>query len=214
MRALLAWLLTQVVELLASLCTFHDLVVKLIVALFPPAGKFLKNRVFEIKGRKGEKDTVYMIRYVLFATKPLRLYAHRFLRSDNIDEFHNHPWNAAFLQLRNTYTEEVLDPGVPEDENANRLAGCGWFRVVTKQRSLLEVTRANRNHIHRVALDKEYHEDFRNAPLTLALCGDRSKDAEGNDDWAFWVAEQSKGPWTFRRSVPWMKHLQDSKPSH
>lgn len=74
---------------------------------------FLASRldVREIKGRSG--DTVYLYRYRIFGwlpgDKPKRygLYLHRFMRPDDDEHLHSHPWDyAVSLVLAGGYTEE------------------------------------------------------------------------------------------------------------
>jgi hypothetical protein len=225
-RALLAWALAWLAEGVAALCVAHDRLVEPVRSRWPATRRFLKRKVFEIKGSTDDdRDTVYLVRYVVFQTDNLRLYVHRFLRSD-YPVHHDHPWRASFLQLRNTYTEEVLvrHPHVDEGTQAFlRLQGRGFFKVVERRRSLLEVNTVDQSHIHRVRLDRDYHDDPLNAPLTLALCGSRRKDARGEDDWGFWVAEPVAPRGTgipLRVRQHWKDHLRvtednaDRKASH
>jgi len=193
MKAIIAWILSWLAEGIALFCVAHDRLVKPVRARWPITKKFLKLKVFDIKGRPGDsdEDTVYLQRYVVFQSAKRRLYIHRFLRSD-YPVHHDHPWPASFIQLRNTYTEEVLVADTRVDEGLQafaRIQGRGWFKIIERQRTLLEVNTINQGHIHRVRLDRDYHDTPFEAPLTLAWSGKRTKDMRGEDDWGFWVAQ-------------------------
>ena len=226
MKAYIAWCLSWLAEGIVLLCHLHDKVVDGIRAIWPSSKSFLKKKVFNIKGSTdNDRDTVYLKRYVVFQTKKRRLYIHRFLRSD-YPVFHDHPWKGIFVHLRNTYTEEVLvkDARVTDALQVYaRLQGKGWFQIVSKTRSLLDVTSIDQTHIHRVTLDKEYHNEPWKAPLTLAWCGERDKNSEGKDDWGFWVQAEYPEKWPglkFYSREHWMDHLKvtqsnlDKKASH
>jgi hypothetical protein len=226
MKAIIAWVLAWIAEGIAAFCVVHDRVVVPVRKRWPASKKYLRRKVFEIKGSTDDdRDTVYLMRYVVFQTDGLRLYVHRFLRSD-YPVHHDHPWKATFLHLRNTYTEEVLERHPHVDEGAQaflRLQGKGFFRIVEKKRKLLDVNSVNQSHIHRVRLDRDYHDEPRKAPLTFALCGSRRKDARGEDDWGFWVTEPVAARGTgipLRVRQHWKDHLKvtsdniDRKASH
>jgi hypothetical protein len=216
-RKITAFILSWIAELVAVGCKVHDFIIVPISTKFPSTRKFLRKKVFNIKGSTDDdKDTIYLQRYVVFQTKKLRLYIHRFLRSD-YPVHHDHPWTGKFLHLRNTYTEEVLRLNTrsfrKEEHDLVHATGRGIFRVITTKRKLLDVTCIDRQHIHRVRLDKEYHLEPWKAPLTLALCGDRRKTANNEDDWGFWVTVSSHKDMAQRdilikERVHWKEHLQ------
>lgn len=53
------------------------------------------------------EDDPYLSRWFLFRTKHLRVFVHKFHRSDWDEELHNHPWKWAMaLILRGGYSEE------------------------------------------------------------------------------------------------------------
>jgi hypothetical protein len=209
MRSAVAWALALAAEFLVGLCELHDVALMVFRAFFPKAGARINRRVFEIKGsRDDDRTTVYLKRYVIFQSDIFRIYCHRFLRSD-YPVFHDHPWSATFVQLRGSYTEEYLVAADSTYQSIWGHTGSGWHRIESTKRKLLEVTRIGRDHIHRVVLDREYHDEPHLAPLTIAFSGPRAKNADGEDDWGFWVDDTAGGEATYRlrTRVHWKKHL-------
>lgn len=189
MKKLVAFILSELVELLCVFIEIYNTQVLKLHTKYPKSKKFLPKKIFFIYGTGDEKDTVYMKRYIVWYTEKSRLYIHRFLKSDHRGEWHNHPWPASFLHLRNTYKEEVLVPHPHIDktlQDAALVEGFGWFKMLNYGRELLQITTIKRDHIHRVELDKEYHDNPRKAPLTLSWSGKRYYTKDGEDDWGFW----------------------------
>lgn len=221
MTKLVASILCFFAEIFCAYAQLHDRVRGRVVSAVPGAQKLWKKKIFLIKGAGDYKDTVYLIRTVVFQNKLFRLYIHRFMRGDEPYAWHDHPWPATFLHLRNTYTEEVLVDHPHVDPNFQRLArseNMGYFKMEIHGRKLLQVTSISSEHIHRVSLDKEYHNDWYNAPLTLAFSGKREYTPGGEDDWGFWTQLNplpvGQGPgiilYYYRH---WKEYLQSTSPS-
>lgn len=190
MRTVIAFILSETAEVVCYLLQVYSDYLPKLKLKYPKLTKNLKTRVFLIRGTNEDRDKVYLKRYVVWYSEGFRLYLHIFCQSDQRDTYHSHPWSASFLHLRNTYTEEVLvnHPHIdPELQKEVLKQGFGWFKLVTYGRKLLQVTTIDRSHIHRVQLDKEYHDCPRQAPLTLAWSGKRAYTTEGEDDWGFWT---------------------------
>lgn len=128
--------------------------------------KFAKKygRVVKIMDR--QDDSVYMIRYIVWKSKPCSLYIHRFLRSDH-DVHHDHPWNFFTYVVEKGYKEELM---VPENAGAGELKP----KYVTRTEGSLAYRKAES--IHRVILDRDYSVNEQSlAPLTVCLLLNRRR---------------------------------------
>lgn len=142
-------------------------------------------RVQRITGREPGSDT-YMVRHVVFRTKWLSLYIHKFLRSD-YDSYHDHPFSFISWIVRGTYVEHLLMADlIPEL----------WGKPVGK-REVATVRNTSQNrfmarkaeHLHYITLARNYTEDDSAAPITVCLIGRRRRPwgfLDANDRWVYW----------------------------
>lgn len=49
----------------------------------------------------------YLVRYYIFKSKVLSIYIHKIIRSDNTQDYHDHPWPFAHVVLEGGYSEET-----------------------------------------------------------------------------------------------------------
>lgn len=106
--------------------------------------KLFRHVDIEKPDKKTGEKTVYLRRFFIFETKPLKLYLHIIKRSDDDPDPHDHPWNFSTLILANGYNdvEYYLDP---------------YARVKVKRRKIdklgfLSFRRRPAEHIHKVVL--------------------------------------------------------------
>lgn len=64
---------------------------------------FTKKLIYGCDAR-GDADTIYLVRYILFRSEWLSIYFHIFYRSD-ADDMHDHPWPFVSLLLWRGYIE-------------------------------------------------------------------------------------------------------------
>jgi hypothetical protein len=146
--------------------------------------KYLVHKAMEWCERRGkiqkitgstivDKDDIYLVRYVLFASKWFSIYLHQFLRSDR-DTYHDHPWSFSTYVVSGAYTEHK--PKVVAQF-------CGRDVVDWKQdtlffRSIVQNRFVNRQStdFHWVEIQGNYtYEERWNAPTTICLIGKRTK---------------------------------------
>jgi hypothetical protein len=127
---------------------------------------------------KDQSKKVYLIRNILFKSPWFCIYIHRFMRSDNDRELHDHPFGFLGYMVKGQYTETRMFgrtigwPGIYFRDKV-------WFKTETRQQGSLAFRPANTT--HRVALDREYElEEKQEAPLTIILRGPYTR------EWGFW----------------------------
>lgn len=66
---------------------------------------------------RGDAHTPYLTRWTLLKLEKLKIYFHKFHRSDS-DELHDHPWHFISIILWRGYNEEtfVIPPGTTEEK--------------------------------------------------------------------------------------------------
>jgi len=220
LNKIVAYCLALLADLFIEFCYFHDKIVKKIRDRWPKSERFLKKKVFLIKGSQhGQKNTIYLKRFVILRLKNHRFYLHRFMRTDE-EIFHDHPWEGSFLQLRGSYTEQYLKPDPMAFDELQTLIkpfGFGYFKVFTQQRELLDWTTFDSRRIHRVTVEGEFHDQERKAPMTFGWVRNFKKTPEGTDNWGFWKKAEVENPLNLDlwQRIHYLDFLtQDDKSSH
>ena len=173
-----------------------------------------KGRVYYITGGVNGQ-TVYLVRYIVFKSKRMCIYVHRFLRSD-ADDPHDHPWNfftyvisGGYKEIfynRNRAVRSVFDAGVKKipfflsywtDHENIRLPGSIAYRRATD--------------IHKVVVDKQLELEFtgqispedkkiiEQAPYTICIMGKRQR------EWGFWQREPGNPDGS--KFIDWRRYL-------
>lgn len=93
---------------------------------------------------RGDHDSPYLTRWTIFDALGVRLYLHKFHRSDH-DDLHDHPWAFASLILWRGYVEETPCGICKADASHCR------YRVRERKRPGMILFR-RANHAHRVVL--------------------------------------------------------------
>lgn len=158
-----------------------------------------RGRVFRIYGR-ADKHNVYLIRSILFKSPLFCIYIHRFMRSDNDRELHDHPFGFLSYVVRGSYTETRMfgyrdGPTTmigPRFETAVRAQGSLAFRPATT--------------IHRVELDRDYAaKEFAIAPLTVIVRGPNVR------QWGFWREIFGYEDCVYYQWVKWTDYLGETE---
>lgn len=69
--------------------------------------KLLEKKIITGCEERGDYDSVYLVRYTLFACSLFQICLHVFHRSD-ADDMHDHPWNFVSIMLWHGYIEHTL----------------------------------------------------------------------------------------------------------
>lgn len=172
------------------------------------------NRIFYITGGVNGQ-TVYLVRYIVFKSKYMCVYIHRFLRSD-ADDPHDHPWNFFTYVISGGYKEifynrkrsvkAMFDYSIDAipyfksfwtDRENIRLPGSIAYRRATD--------------IHKVVVEKQLELEFtgkispedkkiiEQAPYTICIMGKRRR------EWGFWQRE--RGYPDGSKFIDWRRYL-------
>lgn len=161
---------------------------KLDVAYIKTAEKLIKFLMrfaerHEIRDR--DSDQLYLVRYILFKSKPFSIYIHRFMCSDQ-GHHHDHPWNFFTYVATKGYHEERLIPHYEADNPWTR----GVLRLHQGFREPGSLAYRKATDIHKVILDPQDHsfvyEDEEDAPLTVCFILKRHR------IWGFVEREEGK----------------------
>ena len=132
-----------------------------------------KGQVYNITGRAKDDHDIYMVRYIIFKTRYVGVYIHRFLRSDD-DTHHDHPWCFHTYIVEGGYSEQILKRIAYSQDR-------GYWIKTTKRAKPGDLLFRKGTHIHRVILDKHYSVDeIETAPLTFVVIGPKYR------EWGFW----------------------------
>jgi len=90
---------------------------------------------------RGDAHEPYLTRFIIFYGKKIKIYFHKFHRSDAVD-LHDHPWNFVSIILWRGYMEEVPDGSAPGYRKQKRV----WPGMIIYRPA---------HHAHRVVLLNE-----------------------------------------------------------
>lgn len=142
-------------------------------------------RVRFIYGRDKAHKDVYLIRYLFFTSPLFCIYIHRFMRSDNDRELHDHPFAFLGYMVKGEYKETRMfgrTLGLMDVAFRDKVR----FKAARRKQGSLAYRPASTT--HRVALDREYNLDEKaEAPLTVILRGPYTR------EWGFWELQQWSG---------------------
>lgn len=156
-----------------------NLLQKLLVKLVNKLCKYLEKNggryLIPDRGAGGvDKGRTYLVRYILFKSKWMCIYIHRFLVSD-LETFHDHPWNFFTFVIQGGYDEYKI----------KRKNGLWIEKRIRRKPMSLAYRKAT--DIHRVAVDRNYtEEEMESAPLTICVIGPRVR------EWGFWIGDKVK----------------------
>jgi hypothetical protein len=143
----------------------------------------------------------YLVRFELFELLGWSLKLHVFLRGDEDEELHDHPWSFWTLVICGGYWEEV------PIEEAHRSRGfhlIGPSEPITKAgpglRSALILRRSGSLSFRPAQWKHAVRLDPGRACATLVLTSPKSR------DWGFWSPLTELGAWSF---TPWRKFVDD-----
>jgi hypothetical protein len=151
--------------------------------------------MFKITGEPSQKEDVYLVRYVVFKTRFLSLYIHRFMRSDSSDP-HDHPWNFFTYVVSGSYKEHFYDTMKPRERkdyfftaSKKRQFTSLWTpKINIRKAGSLAYRRAE--DIHWVETDKVRSIwEINEAPLTICLILRRRR------RWGFWTSSHTFVDW-------------------
>lgn len=164
-----------------------------------------KGRVYYITGGPKGK-TVYLVRYIVFKSKYMCIYVHRFMRSD-ADDPHDHPWNFFTYVISGGYKEWFY--------NRNRAVRIkDMFQSYwTSQMNIREpgsIAYRRATDIHKVVVDNEIElelgedpavakEKIQKAPYTICIMGKRRR------EWGFWQSEPGYAEGS--KFIDWRRYL-------
>jgi hypothetical protein len=94
---------------------------------------------------RGDQESTYLERLILLKSKWIRLFIHKFHRSD-AEDLHDHPWDFISVILWRGYNEEVFTGETNFGGNIRTKIKRVWPGMVLFRRS---------THLHRVILIKE-----------------------------------------------------------
>ena len=151
-----------------------------------------RSSVYYIKGGP-QNSTVYLVRFIVFKSKWLSLYIHRFMRSDN-DDPHDHPWNFFTYVISGGYKEVFYDRMKPVESEG--VFQSFWTRSINI-RVPGSIARRKATDIHQVVVDRPYEmNELRQAPFTFVLLGPRRR------EWMFWSLADNGA-----KSTDWRSYL-------
>lgn len=144
-----------------------------------------RGKQFIISDRNKEGHTSghpYLVRSIVFQSKLVSLYIHRFLISD-LETLHDHPWPFFTYVVSGSYKETMLIPKYTIHKETT------IFKDKPKVTYRKEKSLAFRwpKDVHRVEVDKTRTLlEINEAPLTVCLIGPRIR------EWGFWVGSSIK----------------------
>ena len=158
-------------------CSFVDLIYLKCIYYFSETLKYIDTlKIYDISSRRIIYDRAnkepYLIRYYLLFTDrkkfPFNVFIHKFMKGDDDEDPHDHPWGFFHIILSGGYWEQI-----PVDEKDNPKFYKGFYKVWRKPGYWNIV---NAKYTHRIELD-----DATPKPWTLFI------PLKQNNYWGFWV---------------------------
>lgn len=154
-----------------------------------------RGRVYYITGESTNKEDVYMIRYIVFKSKYLSMYIHRFMRSDSSDP-HDHPWNFITYIAEGGYQEDFYQTDKSQKDMTKDEYSSLWTKKIN-YREAGSIAYRKATDIHRVVVPRTYKlNEVEKAPLTACIMFKRQR------HWGFWPLKDCGT--TF---IDWRKYL-------